>query len=176
MLMNLLTSLSATGHSIHDVIINAPPYVLVIVLVTIVTVAIVVLYVYRNVTRFLSAMVRTAIYRVSTGLGNLKTSVVCKLRNIFPHRSGAEAAAIPQVDFDDLDIAVLDAAATLGPGFTISAPELAERFRLRPAVVQRSLSKLCTNKMLEFVIGSTEGFDNYRLTQLGTAFMSTWKR
>jgi hypothetical protein len=176
MMMKLLTTLSTTSRSIHDAIVNAPPYVLVIVLVTIVTVAFVVLYVYRNVARFVSAMVRTAIYRFSKGLGNLKTSVVCKLRNIFPHRTKSKAPDIPQVDFDDLDIAVLDAAATLGPGFTISAPELAERFRLRPTVVQRSLSKLCTNKMLEFVIGSTEGFDNYRLTQLGTAFMSTWQK
>lgn len=176
MLMNLLTSLSAAGHSIHDAIINAPPYVLVAALVTILAVALIVLYVYRNTARFVGAVVRTAIYRGSQGLGSLKTSLVCKLRNIFPHRAGAAVADIPQVDFDDLDIAVLNAAAALSPGFTISAPELAERFRLRPAVVQRSLSKLCTNRMLEFVIGSTEGFDNYKLTQLGTAFMSTWQR
>ncbi len=176
MMMKLLTSLSAIGHSIHDTIINVPPHVLVAVLVSIVVVALVVLYVYRNVARFVGAVVRTAIYRSSQGLGSLKTSLVCKLRSIFPHRAGAAVADIPQVDFDDLDIAVLNEAATLGPGFTISAPELAERFRLRPALVQRSLSKLNTNRMLEFVIGSTEGFDNYRLTQLGTAFMSTWQR
>ncbi|MGI9234871.1 MAG: hypothetical protein ACR2RD_14655 [Woeseiaceae bacterium] len=173
MMTELLKSLAATGHSIHDSIINAPPHVPVIVLLAIVVVALVVLYVYRNLARIVGAVVRIAIYRCSQGLGSLKTSLVCKLRNIFPHGTSAEIAEIPQVDFDDLDIAVLDAAATLSPGFTISAPELAERFRIRPAVVQRSLSKLCTNRMLEFVIGSTEGFDNYKLTQLGNAFMST---
>lgn len=174
MMMELLTSLSAFGHSIHDTIINAPPQVLVAVLVSIVVVAVIVLYVYRNVARFVSAVVRTAMFRGAQGLGSLKTSLVCKLRNLFPHRAGTKTAEIPQVEFDDLDLAVLGVTATLGPGFAISAPELAGRFSLRPAQVQRSLSKLCANRMLESVIGSTEGFDNYRLTPMGTAFMNNW--
>lgn len=75
------------------------------------------------------------------------------------------------VEFDDLDLAVLRSAAARGPGFTTSAPEIAEELTLRPAQIQRSLDKLRKNKMLEYVIGSTDGFENYRLSRLGNAFM-----
>ena len=92
-----------------------------------------------------------------------------------PRRKTPESEATLGVEFDDLDIAVLRTAAAMGPGFAINAAELAERFRLRPAQVQRSLNKLSSNKMLDFVIGSGDDFDNYRLTPMGTAYMSTWQ-
>ena len=80
------------------------------------------------------------------------------------------------IEFDDLDLAVLRSATMQGAGFAMSAPELAEQFRMRPAQVQRSLNKLSKNKMLAYVIGSTDGFDNYRLTDSGAAFFSMWER
>ena len=80
------------------------------------------------------------------------------------------------VEFDDLDLAVLRSASAQGPGFALSAPELAEKFRLRPAQVQRSLEKLSHNKMLDYVLGSTDGFDNYRLTDSGAAFFAMCQR
>ena len=58
----------------------------------------------------------------------------------------------------------------------LSAPELAEQFSLRPAQIQRSLDKLCSNAMITTVIGSTDGFDNYRLTDSGNAFVGMWAR
>ena len=63
-----------------------------------------------------------------------------------------------------------------GPGFALSAPDLADKFTLRPAQVQRSLDKLSKNKLLASVIGSTDGFDNYRMTDSGLAFMAMWER
>jgi DNA-binding MarR family transcriptional regulator len=70
----------------------------------------------------------------------------------------------------------LKSAVVKGPGFALSAPDFAERFSLRPAQVQRSLDKLYTNSMINTVIGSTDGFDNYRLTDSGTAFVAMWER
>jgi len=63
-----------------------------------------------------------------------------------------------------------------GPGFTTSAPELASNFGLRPAQFQKSLSNLQSSKMISTVIGSTDGFDNYRLTDYGAAYMKMWER
>lgn len=63
-----------------------------------------------------------------------------------------------------------------GRGFTTSAPELASNFGLRPAQFQKSLSNLQSSKMISTVIGSTDGFDNYRLTDYGAAYMKMWER
>ena len=80
------------------------------------------------------------------------------------------------IEFHDLDIAVLRSASARGPGHAVSAPDLAEKFTLRPAQVQRSLDKLNKNKMLCSVIGSTDGYDNYRLTESGSAFVAMLQR
>jgi RIO-like serine/threonine protein kinase len=80
------------------------------------------------------------------------------------------------IEFDDIDLAVLRTASAQGPGFALSAPELAEKFTMRPAQVQRSLDRLRQNKMLDSVIGSTDGYDNYRLTDSGFAFLAMLQR
>ena len=64
----------------------------------------------------------------------------------------------------------------MGPGYTMSAPELAEKFSCRPGRIQRSLDKLFQTRMLDSVIGSTDGFDNYRLTDSGAEFISMLQR
>ncbi|MDH3553680.1 MAG: hypothetical protein OER22_13765 [Gammaproteobacteria bacterium] len=130
----------------------------------------------RNAARIVGALIRTVMFRMSLAVGNFKTKMILKLRGFLPRRATRRADAIPTVEFDDLDFAVLRSAAARGPGFTTSAPELAEQLTLRPAQIQRSLDKLSQNRMLEYVIGSTDGFDNYRLSQLGTAFVMSWER
>jgi hypothetical protein len=130
----------------------------------------------QNAARFVSAMFRTVMYRMSLAVGNFKTKLILKLRQLFPKRAARNADAIPMVEFDDIDLAVLRTAAARGPGFTTSAPEIAEQLTLRPAQIQRSLEKLSHNKMLEYTIGSTDGFDNYRVSQMGSAFALNWSR
>lgn len=130
----------------------------------------------QNAARFVSAMFRTVIYRMSLAVGNFKTKFILKLREIFPKRADRNANAIPMIEFDDIDLAVLRTAAARGPGFTTSAPEIAEQLTLRPAQIQQSLEKLSHNKMLECTIGSTDGFDNYRVSQMGSAFALNWSR
>jgi len=64
----------------------------------------------------------------------------------------------------------------LAPGFALSAPELAGQLTMRPAQVQRSLDKLRKYELVDSLIGSTDGFDNYRLTQSGAFFLADWQR
>ena len=58
----------------------------------------------------------------------------------------------------------------------ISAPEVAEEFKLRPSQVQRSVDKLRRNKMVDSVIGETDGYDNFRLSPSGATFVAMWQR
>ena len=130
----------------------------------------------RSVARVLDATIRTYCFRLSQALRGFKTRLVCWFRQWIPQRRSNGADALPEVVFDDLDLAVLQKVWARGPGSTMSAPELAGQFRLRPTQVQRSLDKLRTNRMLDHVIGSTDGFDNYRLTPSGAAFVEMWQR
>jgi hypothetical protein len=42
--------------------------------------------------------------------------------------------------------------------------------------VQRSVDKLRRNKMLDTVIGTTDGYGNFRLSSSGATFISMWQR
>ena len=130
---------------------------------------------WQNIVRIVNAIIRTISFRISLATRNLKTGLMCRLRRLIPRRS-IRADAVPEVEFDDLDLAVLRSAAERGPGFATSAPELADQLMLRPRKIQRSLDKLRNNKMLDYAIGSTGGFDNYRLSQTGAAIMAMWQR
>jgi hypothetical protein len=122
------------------------------------------------------AVLHTAWYRGRQAAGSLKTLFVCRLREFVPRREEHGIDAIPEIDFDDLDLAVLRSAAARGPGLATSAPEIAEKFKLRPSQVQRSIDKLCRNKMLDTVIGTTDGYDNFRLSPSGATFVAMWQR
>ena len=169
-----LTNLRTLGTSMYETIAAAPPLLLYFTALSLPILAWFIVRIWRNVARNVEAVFRIAAYWVSHTLASLKTRVVCKFREYTPRRRTPDIESTSGVEFDDVDLAVLRAAAAMGPGFAINASELADKFRLRPAQVQRSLNKLMRNKMLDFVTGSTDGFDNYRLTQMGTAFMSTW--
>lgn len=135
-----------------------------------------ILKLWQNAARIMSAKGRSVAFRISLAAHNIKTSVVLIFRRLLPKRPSSTANATPMVEFDDMDLAVLRSALAQGPGFAVSAPELADRFSLRPAQVQLSLDKLRKNRMLDYVIGSTDGFDNYRLTDSGAAFVAMWRR
>lgn len=176
MLDEWLTYLQDSGGAIYSVVAAASPWTLLFIGLSLPFVALIILSLYRNLVRIVTATFGTLFFRFRNAVAGWKTQLVVRLRHWLPHRQSQDADAPPQVDFDDFDIAVLKAVASLKPGFATNAPELAERFRARPARVQRCLDKLRSNKMLDPVIGSNEGFDNYRLTQLGNAYMSSWAR
>ena len=172
-----LTTLQDTGGAVYSTVVSASPWTLLFIGLSLPFVALIILTLYRNVLRNILAVYGIITFRSRNAIAGWKTQLVVKFRHWLPHRKSYDIETPPpQVDFDDLDIAVLKVVAALKPGFAINAPELAEQFRIRPAQVQRSLETLRSNKMLDSVIGDNEGFDNYRLTQLGNAFMSTWAR
>ncbi|MDH3273482.1 MAG: hypothetical protein OEM99_02955 [Gammaproteobacteria bacterium] len=158
------------NHTTAVVVLSLIYWYLVIVLATIFVRAC------RDVARIVTAAARTIAFRIILEAGNAKTRIICRLRQRLPWRKAAQDVAAPTVEFDKLDLAILKTAVVKGPGFALSAPELAEQFSLRPAQIQRSLDKLCSNAMMTTVIGSTEGFDNYRLTDSGSAFVGLWAR
>ena len=167
---NVAPDFAASMSTTAVVILSLIYWYLVIVLATIFVRAC------RDVARIVTAAARTIAFRIILEAGNAKTRIICRLRQRLPWGKEARDVEAPAVEFDKLDLAILKTAVVKGPGFTLSAPELAEQFSLRPAQIQRSLDKLCSNAMMTTVIGSTEGFDNYRLTDSGSTFVGLWAR
>ena len=130
----------------------------------------------RSFSRSAVAIVHALVYRLSHGIAGIKTRLRLKFRGLVRWRGLLRPTEPPVVEFDDLELAVLRYGAARGPGFAISAPEIAEKFSVRPSQVQRCLDKLNQNRMLDHAIGSTDGFDNYRLTESGSAFLAMWQR
>ncbi len=130
----------------------------------------------QNVSRSVTATYRTVVFGVSLRIRSFKTKLLCGLLKLLPRRRSSSAYSNPEVKFDDLDLAVLRNSAAAGGGFVISAPDLAEQLTMRPAQVQRRLDKLRNYRMVDVVIGSTDGFDNYRLSQSGAAFLALLQR
>jgi hypothetical protein len=126
--------------------------------------------------RNIVALYHTLWYRGRQAAGSLKTRLLCRLREFVPRRRDDGIDTVPEIDFDDLDLAVLRTAAARGPGLATSAPEIAEKFKLRPSEVQRSVDKLRRNRMLDTVIGNTDGYDNFRLSPSGATFVAMWQR
>lgn len=129
----------------------------------------------HNVLRLLERMKTFVRFRLSMAMmfGRRRVDHLSHAFRIWRHPEEAET---PHVEFDNQDIAVLDAIITRGPGFAVSAPELTKQLALRPSQVQRSLEKLCENVLLQSVIGSTDGYENYRVTPIGEAFLRSWLR
>jgi len=132
--------------------------------------------VFRNWLRIVNAMIRTLWFRLTLATRTCKTRLLLMLRWFLPRRRTSANLEPATVEFDELDLAVLDSVSAQGPGFTLSAPELAEQLSLLPSRIQQSLDKLRRNKMLDSSIGSTDGFDNYHLTEAGATYVSIWQR
>jgi len=129
----------------------------------------------RVIARQIDSIFRILLWHTRMMLGNLKTRMIWKYREYFPHKA-EQTESVSQTQFDDMDIAVLASMARQGPGMASSAPELAEKYKLRPAQIQRRLDKLQKSEMLCSVIGSTDGFENYRLTESGLALIAICER
>ena len=130
----------------------------------------------KNAIRVSSALYYTTIHRLRSRLAGIKTWIVCRFRSSAPRRRAPEVAQGPVLEFDETDLAVLRLAASQGPGQTVSAPEVAKRLSMRPAQVQRHLDQLGHGKIMESTVGTTDGYENYRLTAYGTAFLANITR
>lgn len=132
-------------------------------------------YVARQITRLVSAAFLRCIYRIRLSVGEWKTAVICHFYRDERPEPGPMAVSCSSVTFSDFDLAVLHAAAKLGPAESISAPDLAAAFRLQAAPLQVSLEKLARNKLLDYAFGETEGHDNYILSTAGAAYFASVK-
>jgi hypothetical protein len=118
-----------------------------------------------------------AVYsRIFYGTRRLKTFLVCKLQTLNRRRLLSLPVSIPEVEFDELDIAVLNTGSTLPPGLALTATELSGQLTKRPAQVQRSLDKLRKYGLVDDTSGTPDGFDNFRLTRSGAYLLSMWQR
>ena len=113
---------------------------------------------------------------VATLMFNFRTKWACRKQSRTLGGRSAPSDPDAEIHFDNLDLAVLNSAATLGPGFAMTAPDLANEFDLRPPQVQSSLEKLAKNMMLERGFGTDEDYQTYRLSRAGAAFLSILKR
>ena len=120
--------------------------------------------------------VRAVCSRIFYGSRRLKTFLVSKLQKLNRRRLLSRPISIPEVEIDELDIAVLNSGMTLSPGLALTAPELSGQLTKRPAQVQRSLDKLRKYGLVDDTIGTTDGFDNYCLTRSGAYLLTMWQR
>jgi hypothetical protein len=106
----------------------------------------------------------------------LKTFLVGITQKANRYRILSRPVSVPDVEFDDLDMAILNTGATLPPGLMLTAAELSGQLTRRPAQLQRRLEKLRKFGLVDGALGETDGFDNYRLTRSGAAVVSMWHR
>jgi hypothetical protein len=146
------------------------PLALLISLVAWLLLALLLLRVYRVLKR-IARRCNEALAAIRLRLRLAKARFTRSLMQLFGAGGDGSGIATGTVDFDGTDIAVLRVAKSQPAGYTISVPDLVAHFRLRPSVVQKSLERLSENRLLEPVIGHTDGYENYRLTSTGAAFV-----
>ncbi|MBT8441790.1 MAG: hypothetical protein KJO76_05330 [Gammaproteobacteria bacterium] len=105
-----------------------------------------------------------------------KTRVARRRGLLIPYKHAGKRDPETEVEFNELDLAVLNSAAALAQGFELSAPDLAKNLKSQRTKVQSSLEKLATNMMLERALGTTDDHENYRLAPAGAAFLSMMQR
>ncbi len=120
--------------------------------------------------------VRAVSARIFYGIRNFKTFLVCKFQKLNRRRLLRRPISIPDVELDDLDIAVLNFGMTLSPGHALTAAEQSGELTQHPEQVQRSLDKLRKYGLVNDTTGTTDGFDNYYLTRSGAYLLTMWQR
>ena len=138
--------------------------------------AIVSLLVWSFLGILVSKTFRAVSSRIFYGTRRLKTILVCRLQMLNRRRHLRRPVSIPEVEFNNLDIAVLNFGMNLSPGLALSAAEYSGELAKHPEQVQRSLEKLRKYGLIDDTIGTTDGFDNYCLTRSGAYILAMWQR
>lgn len=129
----------------------------------------------RAVAWQIAAMCRTAVWHVKMYMGSLKTRLLWKYREYFPHKTD-QTESVSQDQFDDMDIAVLASLSRSGPGAASSAPQLAHKYKLRLSQIQDRIDRLSENQMVRPASDSKGGHDKYQVTDSGMAFIAMCQR
>ena len=120
--------------------------------------------------------VKAVSLRIFYGILNFKTFLVCKWQELKRRRLMSLPISIPDVELDDLDIAVLNFGMTLSPGLALTEAEQSGDLTQPPEQVQRSLDKLRKHGLVDGTTGTTDGFDNYCLTRSGAYLLTMWQQ
>jgi hypothetical protein len=129
----------------------------------------------RRLVQQIGSLFRILLWNAKMFMGSLKTKMLWKYRKYFAHKT-TQDETVSQTQFDDMDIAVLASISRGGSGVASSAAELAEKYKLRPAQIQDRLEQLARNHMLRPVSDSSDGNDNYQLTDSGLALLAMCER
>jgi DNA-binding MarR family transcriptional regulator len=130
----------------------------------------------RGIAWQVAALFRVLVWRTKQFLGSLKTKMLWKYREFFPHKR-TEGSSVSQEQFDDLDIAVLASVSRGRTGKASTASELAQKYKVQPAQIQQRLERLTENHMLSSVKSSILGRNKkYRLTDSGLALIAMCER
>lgn len=129
----------------------------------------------RLLARILVRWAHAVRFWLSNWAEDLRVGVKMRLKRL-DWRQKQEGFVQQEVELDMLDLAVLDHGATLAPGFAITVTDLAEQLKLRPSSVEKSLNKLHQHKLVDPLLGSTDGFGNYCLTDSGAWFVAAHRQ
>lgn len=132
------------------------------------------LYPLRSLAKAIGTVIDRLRYRTFIGLHGCRTRVAGRFESLTGSSDSDDAQAQEEFKINRLDMIILHVAKSGGPGFTLSAPELADRLNLRPDQIQESLDKLGRNKLLDFVLGTTNGYETYRLNETGSHILTAW--
>ncbi len=129
----------------------------------------------RKAGRYAQQLVHAARYQLADRYENLRVGALMRLKRL-DWRSNSVGMVQEEVPLDAIDLAVLDHGATLAPGFAISVTDLSAQLSTRPSLVERSLVKLHRHKLVDPLLGSTDGFGDYRLTDSGAWYVAAKRR
>jgi hypothetical protein len=134
------------------------------------------LYPLRSLINALGVMIMRIKYRTLIALHSFRTMLGFAADSGDRAKDGDGNVKSEGFKLNRLDLIVLDLAKTLGPGFALSAPELANRLNLGPGQIQECLEKLSRHRLIDHTTVMTDGFENYRLNETGSYVLTMWER
>ena len=127
-----------------------------------------------DILRMIESALKVVVFRCRMFAHHFRNGLMVRLGLVVPDGQIIVQEDGQGVDLDEIDIEILKTTGSFGPGFAVSAPELAQQFNMRPSQLQRRLDRLRRFKFLDYVLGTTDGYDNYRLAGAGAAFVNMW--
>ncbi len=134
------------------------------------------LYPLRGLMKAVGVMIMRIRYRTLIALHGFKTMFASDPDSIDRPRDADDEEQSEEFKLNRLDLIVLNLAKTLGPSFALSAPELANRFNLRPNQLQECLEKLSRHSLIDHTTVMTDGYENYRLNETGSYVLTMWEQ
>ena len=134
------------------------------------------LYPLRSLIKAFGFMIMRIKYRTLIALHGFKTMFASDPNSVDRPRNADGKEQAEEFKLSRLDLIVLNLAKTLGPGYSLSAGELANRFNLHPNQTQECLEKLSRHSLIDHTKVVTDGYENYRLTDTGSYVLTMWEQ